>query len=647
MKTNVYLLFLTLVLFSCKNENEISKTEAVHFETYSIEQFMNNESVGAAGFSSDLEKVLLTSNRSGIYNIYTVASSGGSLTPITQSDSASIFAESYFPNDDRILFSMDGNGDEINKLFVKDGDSIFRITPEKNVRTTFFKWSKDETSFFYTKNERDPQYMDVYKMNVEDFTSELIYENTQGYEPVSISSDGKYITLAAPVTSNDNDLFLYTVDTEEIIKINETQSANMPQSFTPDNAALYYTTDEGSEFSKLMKYDLATRNKSLVAQKDWDISSFRFSKNGKYSMLFTNEDAKTKVEVSDVATGEIIDFPDFEGMEVTSISFSDDATKVLIYVGGSFTPTNIYTYDLASEELVKLTEALNPEIIQENLVEAEVIRFKSFDSLEIPAIYYLPKQASQENKVPALVFVHGGPGGQSRTGYSSVIQYLVNHGYAVLAVNNRGSSGYGKTFFNLDNQNHGDKDLKDCIAGKDWLASQPQIDAEKIGILGGSYGGYMTMAALTYAPDEFEVGVNLFGVTNWIRTLKSIPPWWSSFKDALYDELGNPNTSDSIRLKAISPLFHTENVTKPLIVLQGAQDPRVLKIESDEIVEGVRANNVPVEYVVFEDEGHGFIKKENQIEAYESILSFLNKYLKKDRQEDADIKKEATTIEAE
>ena len=364
-------------------------------------------------------------------------------------------------------------------------------------------------------------------------------------------------------------------------------------------------------------------------------------------MLFTNEDAKTKVEVSDVATGEIIDFPDFEGMEVTSISFSDDTTKVLIYVGGSFTPTNIYTYDLASEELVKLTEALNPEIIQENLVEAEVIRFKSFDSLEIPAIYYLPKQASQENKVPALVFVHGGPGGQSRTGYSSVIQYLVNHGYAVLAVNNRGSSGYGKTFFNLDNQNHGDKDLKDCIAGKDWLASQPQIDAEKIGILGGSYGGYMTMAALTYAPDEFEVGVNLFGVTNWIRTLKSIPPWWSSFKDALYDELGNPNTSDSIRLKAISPLFHTENVTKPLIVLQGAQDPRVLKIESDEIVEGVRANNVPVEYVVFEDEGHGFIKKENQIEAYESILSFLNKYLKKDRQEDADIKKEATTIEAE
>jgi dipeptidyl aminopeptidase/acylaminoacyl peptidase len=188
----------------------------------------------------------------------------------------------------------------------------------------------------------------------------------------------------------------------------------------------------------------------------------------------------------------------------------------------------------------------------------------------------------------------------------------------------------------MDDRNHGDKDLKDCIAGKDWLKTQEDIDGEKIGILGGSYGGYMTMAALTYAPEEFQVGVNIFGVTNWMRTLKSIPPWWESFKDALYTEMGDPNTEDSIRLKKISPLFHTENVTKPLIVLQGAQDPRVLKVESDEIVEGVKNNGVPVEYVLFEDEGHGFVKKENQIEAYGKIKEFLDKYLKGEGQESMD-----------
>ena len=257
-----------------------------------------------------------------------------------------------------------------------------------------------------------------------------------------------------------------------------------------------------------------------------------------------------------------------------------------------------------------------------------MIRYKSFDGLEIPAIFYAPKQASAENPVPALVWVHGGPGGQSRQNFNSTVQYLVNHGYAILAVNNRGSSGYGKSFYKMDDRNHGDKDLKDCIAGKDWLKAQPMIDGEKIGILGGSYGGYMTMAALAYAPDEFKVGVNIFGVTNWLRTLKSIPPWWESFKEALYTEMGDPNTEDSVRLRAISPLFHAENVTKPLIVLQGAQDPRVLKIESDEIVESVKNNGVPVEYVLFEDEGHGFVKKENQIEAYGRIKEFLDKYLK-------------------
>ncbi|PHO01612.1 S9 family peptidase, partial [Rhodobacteraceae bacterium 4F10] len=276
------------------------------------------------------------------------------------------------------------------------------------------------------------------------------------------------------------------------------------------------------------------------------------------------------------------------------------------------------------------TDVLNKEINPEDLVKAKVIRYPSFDGVTIPAIYYLPHQASEDTKVPALVWVHGGPGGQSRQNFSSRIQYLVNHGYAVLAVNNRGSSGYGKTFFTMDDLNHGEKDLQDCVEGKNWLAKQPEIDAEKIGIIGGSYGGYMTMAALTYTPEEFAVGVNIYGVTNWMRTLKSIPSWWESFREALYKELGDPHSADSVRLKRISPLFHTDKVTKPLMVLQGAKDPRVLQVESDEIVAGVKKNGVPVEYVLFDDEGHGFVKKENQIEANSRILQFLDTYLKKE-----------------
>jgi dipeptidyl aminopeptidase/acylaminoacyl peptidase len=213
-----------------------------------------------------------------------------------------------------------------------------------------------------------------------------------------------------------------------------------------------------------------------------------------------------------------------------------------------------------------------------------------------------------------------------------LVQYLVNHGYAVLAVNNRGSSGYGQKFYKMDDRNHGEKDLQDCVWGKKYLQSLAYIDSEKIGIIGGSYGGYMTMAGMTFTPDEFKVGVDIFGVTNWLRTLKSIPPYWESFRSALYSEMGDPFTADSVRLSKISPLFHTEKVKNPIMVLQGANDPRVLQVESDEIVAKVKNNKVPVEYIVFPDEGHGFVKKENEIKGYGAVLKFLDKYLKEEKE---------------
>ncbi len=634
-------------MYSCKQEKE-AVAQVIKIEKYAIEQFMDNENARSNGFSPDKSTVLMTSNRSGIYNMYTIPASGGEFTPITASDSSSVFGISYFPEDDRILFRMDGNGDEIYKIFVKDSSGIKRLTPEKNVRALFRGWAKDGKSFFYGSNERDSKFMDHYEMNIADFSSKVIYENKDGLDFAGMSDDRKYIALLKPINTNDVDLYILNTATKEKTKINDNLSSNSPEDFSPDGKSFYYTTDDNAEFSYLMKYNLEDGTKEKVIEKDWDITSYYFTRNGKYQVMFTNEDAKTVMVVKETATGNKVEFPAINNQQILSASFSRDESMALLRVGGSNTPTNSYTYDLETKEHKKLTNVLNKEINPDHLVTSEVVRFKSFDGLEIPAIYYKPKQASAANKVPALVWVHGGPGGQSRQGFSSIIQYLVNHGYAILAVNNRGSSGYGKTFYKMDDQNHGDKDLKDCVAGKDWLATQEIIDADKIGIIGGSYGGYMTMAALTYTPEEFKVGVNIFGVTNWLRTLKSIPPWWESFKEALYTEMGDPNTADSVRLRKISPLFHTEKVTKPLIVLQGAKDPRVLKVESDEIVEGVKKNGVPVEYVLFEDEGHGFVKKENQIEAYGRVLKFLDKHLKgKGDEVINDSKTESTKIDKE
>ena len=423
---------------------------------------------------------------------------------------------------------------------------------------------------------------------------------------------------------------MYDRDTGETehISPHEGDATYNPLFFDLAGEYLYLLTDENSEFDFLTRYNLETGDRETVFETDWDVWYAYHSYNEKYRVIGVNEDAKTAIYMFDLETGVSVSLPEIENASISSVSISKSEKRMRLTASTSATPSNIYVYDFETGDLKKLTNTLNPEIHPADLVEGKVIRYKSFDGLKIPAVFCKPHAASRSNKVPALVWVHGGPGGQTRLNYRALIQFLVNHGYAVLGVNNRGSSGYGKTFFMMDDQKHGDVDLKDCVYGKKYLASTGVVDPDRIGIIGGSYGGYMVMAALAYTPEEFDVGVNIFGVTNWLRTLKSIPPYWESFREALYAEMGNPFTQDSVRLYQQSPLFHAENVVKPLMVLQGANDPRVLQVESDEMVEAVRANDVPVEYILFPDEGHGFVKKENEIKGYGQILTFLDKYLK-------------------
>ena len=620
--------FLPLLLWACQTDPG-SADQPREVQQYTIEQFMDTESIGGGSFSQDKSKILITSNRSGIYNLYEMPVAGGDPVALSTSDTTSLFAISYFPEDDRVLFNMDNNGDEISHLFMRDLDgAITELTPDEGARASFYGWAHDGKSFFYGYTKRDPRLEDIYEMDLETMESTMIYANNEAYAFNGISNDKRFMGLIKPVNTNDTDLFLYNFETKQMTKVNEAQAAHAIADFSTDSKSLYYTTDDGKEFSYLVQYDLESGERETVLEKDWDISYAYFSHQGAYRVIGINNDGKTDVEVLNTETNSLHDFPTFDNGDLTGVGISRDETMMAFYVGSSNTSSNLYVYNFETDEVKQLSNTLSDDINIDDLVQAEVVRYPSFDGLDIPAIYYKPHQASPDNKVPALVFVHGGPGGQTRQTYRAQIQYLVNHGYAVLGVNNRGSSGYGKTFYQMDDQNHGEKDLQDCVWGKKWLAEQDYIDSEKIGIMGGSYGGYMVMAAMTSEPEVFDVGVNIFGVTNWIRTLKSIPPWWESFKDALYQEMGDPNTQDSVRLYKISPLFHADQVTKPLMVLQGSQDPRVLQVESDEIVEAVKANGVPVEYVLFPDEGHGFRKKKNQIESNKKILEFLDKYLK-------------------
>ena len=601
------------------------------FPQYTIEQFFDNLSILGGSFSADETRLLVTSNQTGIYNVFALYVDGSGEEQLTFSEKESMFAISYFPEDNRFLYSSDQGGNEISHIYLQDPQgNVTDLTPWEGAVSNFGGWARDRKSFFFASNRRDARYFDLYEMDIETLEPVMIYENQENLSPSLISHNRRYLILTRPTSTSNNEMYLKDMETGEVRHISEHEgdATYSPSEFSLDNRVLYYLTNEDSEYTYLASMEIETGDQKIVYRDVWDVMYAYHSYNEKYRVIGINEDAKTVVKVIEIDNGNEISMPEFEGGDITGVSISKSEELIRLSVGSSTSPGDLYIYDFSDSKLQQLTNTLNPEIDEADLVTGQVIRYPSFDSLEIPAILYSPHQSSTKNRVPALLWIHGGPGGQTRLGFSSLIQYFVNHGYAVLAVNNRGSSGYGKTFYNLDNQKHGEDDLMDCVYAKNYLEQLGFVDMDRVGIIGGSYGGYMVMAALAFQPEEFAVGANIFGVTNWIRTLRSIPPWWEGQKKALYDELGDPYTEDSLRLYRISPLFHAENVTKPLIVLQGANDPRVLKIESDEIVEAVKKNGVPVEYVVFDDEGHGFRKKENQIEGYGKILEFLDRHLK-------------------
>ena len=601
---------------------------AKEIKQYDIDTLLSSLRLSGAALSPDASKVLFSSNASGIINLYEVPVAGGEPLALTQSTSDSQYSIGYFPNDERILYTADQGGNELNHVYVREVDGSIRdLTPGEKFKAQFGGFADDDLSFFVATNERDERYFDIYEYAVDGYERTLLFKNDSGFSPGSVSRDKRFVALSKSNTTSDSDIYLHDLSTGKARNLTAHQGVeqNDEVQFTPDGALLI-TSNRDGEFARLLRLDLETGERTVIFETSWDVVGANYSPDDRYLLVYVNADARTQLHLLDAKTYAPQTLPEVPAGDITGVAFSKDASTLAFYVASSRFPSSLWTADIGGQSR-QLVSALNAAVNADDLVEGEVVRFASYDGLEIPGILYTPHGASASNKVPGLVWVHGGPGGQSRLNYSALLQYLVNHGYAVYAINNRGSSGYGKTFYAADDRRHGEADLDDVVESKKMLVATGKIDPQRIGIIGGSYGGYMTLAALSFRPDAFDVGVNIFGVSNWLRTLESIPAWWEAQRVALYAELGDP-VADKERLTRISPLFHAGNIKKPLMVLQGANDPRVLQIESDEIVAAVKANQVPVEYLVFPDEGHGFVKRENERTGYEAILKFLDTHLK-------------------
>ena len=611
--------------------SEPAAAAAVDVPKYSIEQFMQTEGVTGASFSPDGSRIVFSSNRSGIYNVYEQPVEGGPARALTDSTTDSIFVIGFFPNDDRLLYTADQGGNELNHVYLRQPDGrVVDLTPEEGLKASFAGFSADGTRFWIASNERDKAVFDVYEYDSGTLERSLLVENTVDAFPGAVSPDGRYVSFGKVHLRSDSDILVWDRQSGAITTLvaDDGAVANEAATFSADSGHLFYLTDRDSEFAYLVRRDMQTGEEQIMLKPEWDVMYASRSRGGNYLVAGINQDSRTALRLMDAEDFSAVQLPEMPDGNLSSVQFSSDDGLLAFYVSSSRRPSDLFVVPMgeSSADPRALTSSLNPEIDIDHLVDGEVIRFASYDGMEIPGVLYRPHGASADMLIPMLVRVHGGPGGQARIGYSALNQYLINHGYSVFDINNRGSSGYGKTFYAADDRCHGECDLDDVVAARDMLAAMDWVAADRIGIMGGSYGGYMVAAALAFRPEVFEAGVNIFGVTNWLRTLESIPAWWGPKRDALFAELGDPD-EDAERLRRISPLFHADRIRRPMMVLQGANDPRVLQVESDEIVQALRDNDVPVEYVLFPDEGHGFRNRANEIEGYRAIREFLDLHL--------------------
>jgi dipeptidyl aminopeptidase/acylaminoacyl peptidase len=645
-----------------------STPKAPGAKRYDARTFYETVRMYGASFSHDETRLLVSSDQSGVFNAYAIAVADGKATQLTRSTTQAIRARAFFPRDDRILYLADQGGNELDHLYVRELDGKVRdLTPVakgKKLKAIFAGFTRDKRYFFALTNERDPRAFDLYRYAVKKgYPRKRVFENKRNWQVQRIDPTGRYLALVKIVSNIESEIFV--ADTKRPkrkprrVSPSKAKGSYRALTFSHDGRTLYYATNASSERYVAWSYSLRGGKRAVAHQaKGADVQFMAFSERGRYRVIGEDVEARLRVQVTDMKTRKAVAFPKLPAGQIAGLRISRSEKRLAFYVSDDRSPRNLYVLELESGakrrggakrrprsggakqfrpesqretgKHQRLAQNLNPKVDQAKLVAGDDVRYPSFDKMQIPALLYKPRGASAKAKVPALVWVHGGPGGQTRHRYSPLIQFLVHHGYAILGVNNRGSSGYGKTFYHADDRKHGDDDLQDCVYAKRYLATLPWVDAKRVGIIGGSYGGFMVVAALAFQPEVFALGIDIFGVTNWLRTLRSIPPWWASFKRYLYAEMGDPKT-DAARLKRISPLFSADKIVRPLLVIQGKNDPRVLEVESKEIVAAVRKNGVPVEYVLFPDEGHGFRKRVNRISAAKAYLRFLGRHLGKKR----------------
>jgi dipeptidyl aminopeptidase/acylaminoacyl peptidase len=534
------------------------------------------------------------------------------------------------------LFRKDVGGGEFFQIYRFDvatgAATLLTDGKSRNEQPVF---SRQGDRIAYTSTRRNGADADLWVMDPRDPKTDrkLADLSGGGWEPLDWSPDGKKLLVAEGISVNESYLWLFDAATGEkrllTAKGGAEKVAYGGGKFTADGSAFYTTTDLGSEYSRLVRMDLAGgRQTVLTAKLANDVDDFDVTRDGKRIAFTTNEDGANVIRVLDVATGRETKVAGLALGTVGGLRWHANGNDLGFSFSGARSPSDVYSYDAASGKLERWTESETGGLNPASFREAQLVRWKSFDGKTISGFLYTPDPAKFPGKRPVLVNIHGGPEGQSRPGYLGRTNYYLNElGVAVVYPNVRGSTGFGKTFVKLDNGVLREDSVKDIGALLDWIRTRPDLDADRIMITGGSYGGFMTLASAVMFNDRIRCSLDVVGISNFVSFLEHTEAYRRDLRRVEYGDERDPKMREF--LTKISPMTNASKISKPLFVVQGANDPRVNRTESEQMVATVRKNGSPVWYLMGKDEGHGFAKKRNQDYQFFATIAFMQENLLK------------------
>ena len=596
-----------------------------------MEDFMRNPEKSSFQISPDGNHIAYMKPWKTRMNVFVLNMNTNKETRLTSSELRGVYGFIWL-TDNRVGYVKDDGGDENMHFYAVniDGTNELDLTPFENVQARIIDDLEDNPDYVIIGlNKRNPQFHDPYRVNINDGKMKMIAENPGNISSWGTDHDGK---LRLATTSDGVNTSILFRDKEsdkfKTILTTDFKVSVSPLFFTFDNKNLYVASNRGRDKTGIFEFDVnkAKEGKLIFEHDEVDVSGLMYSRKRKVLTGVSYTVAKRDMAFFDSWRENVQQKLEkkLPGYEVGITSFSDDETKAIVVTYSDKSSGTYYYYDIEKNQLTDLGK-VSPWLNEDHMAEMQPVKYVSRDGLTIHGYLTLPKGSSGKN-LPVVVNPHGGPWARDTWGYRPEIQFLANRGYAVFQMNFRGSTGYGREFWEISFKEWGKSMQDDITDGVQWLISEGIADPERIAIYGASYGGYATLAGLAFTPDLYACGVDYVGVSSLFTFMESIPPYWELYRTMLYEMVGHPE-KDKDLLASSSPLLHIDKIKAPLFIAQGANDPRVVKSESDQIVQALRNAGIDVPYMVKDDEGHGFYNEENQFDFYREMEKFLKKHI--------------------